>query len=354
MKRKQNGNKEETTTAKDGRRKEVSVQRDIRTFFFRSAPGLENRPDGYETGDSDFEESFLTRVGQSTSSKNPLENNRFRRTFDIEAALRYKASKLQHNGEFTTLYEPNVAFSLILRVLRNGGFFHVKTQEDVALIRTPLSKQEQNEHLAWILDPENLPHRGFRTGAELILLSEAGMNMISFDRSDSTKKIDEIRQTIVADSWGFNRLSNSLSERATDNLLREILAGDYAEGDAAFQRRNGGGEPKMLSREWEETIERKWGSMSSEAKTQQYNSRRQGPIDPNYVFPDIRFWGLDGGLPQFQRLCRLNANGNGNLVDEISGFELTPCNWGVDRVINGIARKEETIYKTKKIKISYL
>ncbi|KAJ3004116.1 UNVERIFIED_CONTAM: hypothetical protein HDU68_005297, partial [Siphonaria sp. JEL0065] len=29
------------------------------------------------------------------------------RTFDIEAAIRYKASMFQHNGEFTTLYEPN-------------------------------------------------------------------------------------------------------------------------------------------------------------------------------------------------------------------------------------------------------
>ncbi|KAI8825421.1 hypothetical protein BJ741DRAFT_671608 [Chytriomyces cf. hyalinus JEL632] len=86
MKRKQNGNKKATTTATttkktkvDGRKEGVSVQTDIRTFFFRPAPALENRPDGYETGDSDFEESSLARVQQSASSsvskekeKNPL------------------------------------------------------------------------------------------------------------------------------------------------------------------------------------------------------------------------------------------------------------------------------------------
>ncbi|KAI8845138.1 hypothetical protein BJ741DRAFT_644611 [Chytriomyces cf. hyalinus JEL632] len=87
MKRKQNGNKKATTTATttkktkvDGRKEGVSVQTDIRTFFFRPAPALENRPDGYETGDSDFEESSLARVQQSASSsvskekeKNPRE-----------------------------------------------------------------------------------------------------------------------------------------------------------------------------------------------------------------------------------------------------------------------------------------
>ncbi|KAJ3080813.1 hypothetical protein HK100_010043, partial [Physocladia obscura] len=85
MKRKQDGNKKATTaatTAKktkdDGRKKEESVQSDIRTFFFRSAPALENRPDGYETGDSDFEESSLTRVRRSTVSENPLRANRLR------------------------------------------------------------------------------------------------------------------------------------------------------------------------------------------------------------------------------------------------------------------------------------
>ncbi|KAJ3018662.1 UNVERIFIED_CONTAM: hypothetical protein HDU68_011055, partial [Siphonaria sp. JEL0065] len=258
--------------------------------------------------------------------------NLFRRTFDIESALRYKASKLQHNGEFTTLYEPNVAFSLVLRVLRNGGFFHVKTQEDVALMRTPLSKQEQNEHLAWILDPENLPHRGFRTGAELILLSEAGMNMISFDRSDSNKKIDEIGQTIIADSWGFNRLSNSLSENDTDRLLRELLAGDYAEGDAAFGRRNGGGEPGRLSKEWEASIERKWKEMSVENRNVWTQAKNLGRA----LLPDIRFWGANGGLAEFQVFCRHNANAKGNLVCEVTGIELSANYWSVDRVINGI------------------
>ena len=35
-------------------------------------------------------------------------------------------------------------------------------------------------------------------------------------------------------------------------------------------------------------------------------------------------------------MCRLNANAAGNMVDEVTGLELAPTNWGVDRVINEI------------------
>ncbi|KAJ3229860.1 hypothetical protein HDU77_001503, partial [Chytriomyces hyalinus] len=174
--------------------------------------------------------------------------NRFRRTFDVEEALKDKARTLIRHKEWSSKGFQDVSYSLVLRVLRNGSFIHLRTQADVDVIRKPLTKAEQADHLEWI---KANTHHGFRTGAELILLTEAGMNMLSIDRSDSNKKIDEIGQTIVADSWGFNRLSNSLSERATDRLLREILAGDYADGDAAFERRNGDGEPGRLSEAWE-------------------------------------------------------------------------------------------------------
>jgi hypothetical protein len=103
------------------------------------------------------------------------------------------------------------------------------------MIRTPLSKADQNIYLTRILARS---HYGFRTGALLILLTEAGINMISFDRTDSTKNIDEIGQAIVADSWGLNRLSNVLNEVQTDQVLDLLLAGDYAHGDAVFVRRN--------------------------------------------------------------------------------------------------------------------
>ncbi|KAJ3119522.1 hypothetical protein HK100_000274 [Physocladia obscura] len=250
-------------------------------------------------------------------------NMRLRMTFDVEEALRYKAAKLNHNEEWTTKVSKDVSFSLVLRVLRNCGFIHLRTQADVIAIRKPLTKAEQAEHLTWI--KANV-HHGFRTGAELILLTEAGLCMISFDRSDSNKKIDQIGQTIVADSWGFNRLSNSLSERATDQLLREILAGSYADGDAAFRRRNGEGQPRRLSEAWEASIKRKWDTMSVESQ----NSQRKF-MSPNHApYIDNRVW----TLREFQRICRLNANSNGNLVDEISGVELSPDNWGVDRVIN--------------------
>ena len=61
-------------------------------------------------------------------------------------------------------------------------------------------------------------------------------------------KIDQIGQTIVADSWGFNRLSNVLNEVQTNTLLALILAGVYALGDAAFGRRNGDGVARRLSK----------------------------------------------------------------------------------------------------------
>ncbi|KAI8842172.1 hypothetical protein BJ741DRAFT_574624 [Chytriomyces cf. hyalinus JEL632] len=47
---------------------------------------------------------------------------------------------------------------------------------DVLDIRKPLSKAEQSECLEWI---KARTHYGFRTGAELILLTEAGMNMLN-------------------------------------------------------------------------------------------------------------------------------------------------------------------------------
>ncbi|KAJ3120234.1 hypothetical protein HK100_012889 [Physocladia obscura] len=254
-------------------------------------------------------------------------NNMLRRTFNIETALRCKAHHLIGNKEWTTDVKPDISYSLILRVLRNQGFIHLRTQADVIAIRQPLSKAEQADHLAWI---KARTHYGFRTGAELILLTEAGLNMISFDRSNSDKKIDELGQTVVTDSWGFNRLSNSLSEKRTDRLLRELLAGDYAEGNAAFIRRNGGGEPRHLSKEWEDSIIRVWSGQTPEARLHAHQ-RRLG-----VVLPDIRFWGTNGGLPEFQKLCRLNANENGNMVDEITGAELCPDDLGIDRVINGI------------------
>ena len=78
----------------------------------------------------------------------------------------------------------------ILRVLENGGFVHGKTQADVNRIRfTPRTaaekrvfKAELKRLVAWV--KANV-HHGFRTGALLVNLSEAGMNMTSFDRTDS-------------------------------------------------------------------------------------------------------------------------------------------------------------------------
>ena len=158
--------------------------------------------------------------------------------------------------------------------------------------------------------------------------------MISFDRTISfvtraglkvKKPIDSIGQTIIADSWAFNRLSNELDEAATDELIEFILSGNYPLGDAAFQRRNGAGQRDgLLSQEWEEAIVQKFNGMLPESRLHGY----QRPL--GIVLDDIRIW----TLAEFQRLCRLNANSAGNLVDEVSGVELTPSSWGVDRVIN--------------------
>jgi hypothetical protein len=266
-------------------------------------------------------------------------NQRLRMTFDPKAALRYKASMLVHNGEFSQRTTTDVAVSIIYKVLRNGGFIKIRTQADIDWIRTDLTPEEKQDHLEWILANT---HYGFRTGAELILLTEAGMNMVSFDRTISyvvragvriKVPIDSIGQTVVADSFAFNRLSNDLDEAATDALIEFLLAGDYSLGDTAFQRRNGAGQRDgLLSPEWEQGIVDKWNSMSVENRNQFTKAKNPNADD----LPDIRFWGPEGGLQEFQRLMRLNANSVGNLVCEVSGVELVPGAFGVDRVINGV------------------
>ena len=281
---------------------------------------------------------FKGSVEAGMSHHNTL-NQRLRMTFDPQTALRYKASMLVHSGEFSQRTTTDVALSIIYKVLRNGGFIYIRTQEDIDWIRTMLTPEELQEHLDWILANT---HYGFRTGAELILLTEAGMSMISFDRTISfvtragvkvNASIDFIGQTIVADSWAFNRLSNELDEAATDELIQFLLAGNYALGDAAFQRRNGSGQRTgLLSQEWEQAIVQKWNDMSVDNRNTWRRAFNQEHID----LPDIRFWGPEGGLKEFQRLMRLNANAEGNLVCEVSGVELVPEAFGVDRVINGV------------------
>jgi hypothetical protein len=171
-------------------------------------------------------------------------NLRLRCTFNIGAALAEKANMLIINKEFTSKVSQDVAYSLVLRVLKNGGFLCIRNRVDVEWILTPLTKEQQEQHLAWILARK---HFAFRTGVELVLLSGAGMSMISFDRANSDKKIDSIGQTIVADTWFFNRLSNDLSETDTDALIASLLLGGYDDGDAAFSRRNCDGCPGRLS-----------------------------------------------------------------------------------------------------------
>ncbi len=79
--------------------------------------------------------------------------------------------------------------------------------------------------------------------------------------------IDSVGQTIIADSWAFNRLSNEFNEAAIEGQGL-LLAGNYSFGDAAFQRRNGDGERDgLLSQEWDASIAFKWNSTSVEAKT---------------------------------------------------------------------------------------
>jgi hypothetical protein len=219
--------------------------------------------------------------------------------------------------------------SIVLPIIHNGGFIHIKNQDNLTMIRTTLSKSDQKNYLDRILARE---HYGFQTGALLVLLTEAGINMISFGRTDSTKNIDEVGQTLIADTWGFNRLSNVLSAVETDQVLALLLAGNYSDGDAAFIRRNSDVKnPPRLSDEWEAVIENKWNDMSvGERSRMYYQKDRNSEILK--LLPDIRCW----TLPEFQRICRLNANGDGNLVSELTGVELTRDSWSVDRVIDGI------------------
>ncbi len=262
---------------------------------------------------------------------------RLKCTFDPQSALEYKACMLDHNGEFTLKVGKQVSFSAVLRVLDNSGFIHIKTQADLKMICTPLSKADQKNYLDRILARS---HYGFRTGALLILLTEAGINMISFDRTDSSKKIDEIGQTIIADTWGFNRLSNVLSEVETDQILALLLAGCYADGDAAFARRNSDVQnPPRLSDEWEAVIDYKWKDIVTK------NSHVRGLA----MGIDIRVVTIDN----FRKLCRRNANSNGNLVDEITGMELSTFNWGIDRILNEIVPGISGQYENSQIIITH-
>ncbi|KAI8618035.1 hypothetical protein BC830DRAFT_34969 [Chytriomyces sp. MP71] len=184
---------------------------------------------------------------------------------DIESALQKNASNLEDNKEWTQKPAKDVSYSLVLRVLRNHGFLHIRMQANINLICTLLTKLEQVQYLAWI---KANTHCSFQTGAELILLNKSNLNMISCDHSDSTKNIDQIGQTIVADTWAFNRLSNSLSEAVTKQLLARLLAGVYVLGDVAFVRRNGAGIKvnalgglEELSPVWEQSIVLKWFMM---------------------------------------------------------------------------------------------
>ncbi|KAJ3026340.1 UNVERIFIED_CONTAM: hypothetical protein HDU68_005844, partial [Siphonaria sp. JEL0065] len=73
-------------------------------------------------------------------------------------------------------------------------------------------------------------------------------------------------------------------------------------------------------------------------------------FNPNQApYGDIRIW----GLREFQQFCRLNANENGNMVDEISGVELCPDNWCVDRVINGIVAAISGEYRNEHCLITH-
>ena len=149
------------------------------------------------------------------------------------------------------------------------------------------------------------------------------MNMISFDRTNSALKIDQMGQTIIADTWFFNRFSNAMNEIQNDNQLDRVLASDYVVGDSAFERRKRAiGDIAKLSIAWEASIKFKWNDIVNN------NSYRRGML----MGIDIRVI----TLKQFQNRCRGNANTAGNLIDEISGMELSPDNWSVDRCVNGI------------------
>lgn len=110
-------------------------------------------------------------------------NTNARLKFDVEAALKHKSSGLISNGEWTLkTVTRDISYSLVLRVLLAGGCLHIATQADIDSIHIPFSKQQQQEYLEWI---KARTHHGFQTGAELILLCDAGMDMISFDRGNS-------------------------------------------------------------------------------------------------------------------------------------------------------------------------
>jgi len=132
---------------------------------------------------------------------------------------------------------------------------------------------------------------------------------------------------IINNSWFFNRLSNSLTEVDTDQLISLIISGDYAAGDSAFQRRNSAGTPALLSDEWKASILRKWENMSIESRNQFIKAKNQNAADVGDI---IRVWTLS----EFQTVCRLNANIEGNLECELSGVTLTPTTFSIDRVIN--------------------
>ena len=133
-------------------------------------------------------------------------------------------------------------------------------------------------------------------------------------------------------------MSNVLNEVETDRLLALLLGGLYADGDAAFLRRNSDVlNPPQLSAEWEDAIERNWNEIRV------HNSHKRG-LKKGI---DIRVL----SLPQILRLCRLNANLNGNLVDEVTGAELTPSSMSFDRVINEIIQGVSGEYSDEQILI---
>lgn len=128
-------------------------------------------------------------------------------------------------------------------------------------------------------------------------------------------------------------LSNDLSETDTTALVEYLLSGDASQGDAAFERRNSSGmRVGLLSADWESSIVLKWTQMDADNR----NAWRRVKNPNASALPDIRLWGPEGDLPEFQRLMRLNASEAGNLVCEVTGVELSPQNWSVDRVINRI------------------
>ncbi len=97
---------------------------------------------------------------------------RLRCTLDPQAALAEKAKMLITNREWSYKVSQEVSFSAVLRILDNGGFIHNKTQTDVKLIRTPLSKDDQKLYLTRILDRS---HYGLRTGGRGVFVLVLGL-----------------------------------------------------------------------------------------------------------------------------------------------------------------------------------